>query len=99
MTQYARLVDKLKNTKTPTGSLLDKTMVFFGSSMGDASRHSNRNLPILLAGGGFKHGTHIDCQTGKDQATPLNNLFTSMLRRFGVPIEHFSNATSSFDLI
>jgi Protein of unknown function (DUF1552) len=99
MTQYTRLVEKLKNSKTQTGSLLDKTMVFFGSSMGDASKHSNRNLPIMLAGGGFKHGTHIDCKKPNGDATPLNNLFTTMLRRFGVPIERFANATGSFDLI
>ncbi len=95
--QYVRLIQKLKDIKTSKGTMIDQTMVMFGSSMADASKHSNRNLPILLAGGGFKHGVHLDCQV-KGNQTPLNNLFTTMLRRFGVGTERFLNATAAFDL-
>lgn len=96
--QMARFMAKLKNMKTPRGNLLDETMVFFGSCLGDASRHSNRDLPIILAGGGFKHGTHFNARKRKGQQTPLNNLFTTMLQRFGVEIERFNNATGTVEL-
>lgn len=96
--QMARFMAKLKNTKTANGNLLDETMVFFGSCLGDASRHSNRDLPILLAGGGFKHGSHINAMQRNGQQTPLNNLFTTMLQRFGIEIERFNNATGTITI-
>ena len=96
--QMARFMTKLKNTQTASGKLLDETMVFFGSCLGDASRHSNRDLPIILAGGGFKHGSHVNAMQRSGQQTPLNNLFTTMLQRFGVEIDHFNNATGTVEL-
>ena len=95
MTQLTRFMTKLKNTSSPSGTLLDETMVFFGSGLGDASRHSNRDLPILLAGGGLKHGSHINAMRPGDKQTPLNNLFTTMLQNFGVEIDRFNNATGT----
>ncbi|MCM8529700.1 MAG: DUF1552 domain-containing protein [Lentisphaeraceae bacterium] len=92
ISQYAKLIEKLK-----AENLLDNTMVFFSSCLGDASRHSNRNMPTLLAGGGFKHGNHWDCMKDNTQA-PLNNLYTTMLQKFGVDTEKFANATGTFDL-
>ena len=50
---------KLKETKEEGDSLLDRTMVFFSSNLGDASTHGVKNMPVLLAGGGFKHGQHL----------------------------------------
>ena len=96
--QMARFMTRLKSTKTPSGNLLDETMVFFGSCLGDASRHSNRDLPIILAGGGFKHGSHMNAKQRNGQQTPLNNLFTTMLQRFGVEIDRFNNATGTVEL-
>lgn len=93
--QMARFMMKLKNTKTASGNLLDETMVFFGSGLGDASRHSNRDLPIVLAGGGFEHGKHIDALQPNGNQTPLNNLFTTMLQNFGVQIDRFNQATGT----
>ncbi len=98
MEQMARFMTKLKNTDAPSGSLLDETMVFFGSGLGDASRHSNRNLPIVLAGGGFKHGSHVNAMQPRDKQLPLNNLFTTMLQNFGVEIDRFNNATGTVTL-
>ena len=66
-------------------------MVLFGSGMGNASSHSNKNLPMLLAGGGFRHGEHksyFKDSSGKI-ATPAANLFVSMLQRFGMEIDQF----------
>ena len=57
-------------------------MVLYGSNMGDANTHDNTNLPILLAGGGFKHGQHLAFE--RDNNTPLCNLFVSMLQRLGI---------------
>jgi Protein of unknown function (DUF1552) len=53
------LLTKLKQTREDGASLLDRTMVFLGSNLGDASSHSVKNLPVLLAGGGFKHDQHL----------------------------------------
>ncbi len=73
-----RFIDRLKSTREPGGeSLLDTTQVLFGSGLGSGSRHSNTNLPLILAGGGWKHGQHIDAQRGQ----PLCNLYLSMLQR------------------
>ncbi|TWU44787.1 hypothetical protein Poly51_58530 [Rubripirellula tenax] len=96
--QMARFMAKLKETKTERGNLLDETMVFFGSGLGDASRHSNRNLPIVLAGGGFQHGKHVNAIQHTGTQTPLNNLFTTMLQNFGVEIDRFNNATGTVSL-
>lgn len=71
--------------------LLDRTMVFYGSSMGDANIHDNTNLPILLAGGGFRHGQHIAFK--RDNNAPLCNLFVSMMQRLGIETDSFASGT------
>ncbi len=53
------LLAKLKQSKEADATLLDRTTVFLGSNLGDGSSHSVKNLPVLLAGGGFKHGQHL----------------------------------------
>lgn len=93
--QMARFMEKLKNARTERSNLLDETMVWFGSGLGDAARHSNRDLPLILAGGGLKHGTHLDCKRPNGSQTPLNNLFTTMLQNFGVETDRFNNATGT----
>lgn len=96
--QMARLIDRLKESKTDGGNLLDETMVFFGSGLGDAARHSNRDLPIVLAGGGFQHRGHVDAMTASQTQAPLNNLYTTMLQNFGVEVESFNGATGTVEL-
>jgi hypothetical protein len=66
-------------------------MVFYGSSMGDANIHDNTNLPVLLAGGGFKHGQHIAFR--RDNNAPLCNLFVSMMQRMGVEADAFASSS------
>lgn len=87
------LFTKLKQSKEGGSTLLDNTMVFLGSNLGDASSHSVKNLPILLAGGGFKHGQHLHF----DQETPppLCNLYVSMLQRLGIEVDKFSTSTGT----
>src|SRR4051812_9252866 len=82
------LLTKLKTTKEEGDTLLDRTMVMFSSNLGNASNHSTRNLPVLLAGGGFKHGQHLafDQKDGKG-GPPMSNLYVSMLQRLGIEAE------------
>ncbi|MCA9174173.1 MAG: DUF1552 domain-containing protein [Planctomycetales bacterium] len=75
--------------------LLDRTMVLFGSNMGDANVHNNTNLPVLLAGGGFHHGQHLAFDQHNN--TPLSNLFVTMLQRLGVDTDRFGSSTGTLD--
>ena len=95
--QFARFLDKLsslKDTGTDT-SLLDNTMALFGSGMGNANSHTNNDLPIVLAGGGFKHGEHKQYPKEKSKRFPLCNLYASMLQQFGVETDRFGNSTGT----
>ena len=98
MQQFARFLAQLKSVDEPNGqSLLDNSMVLFGSGMGNASSHSNRNLPLILAGGGFRHGEHKSYfrDEAEREATPAGNLFVSMLQRFGLEVDQFGTANST----
>ena len=93
--QFGRFLDRLDAVREPNGkTLLDNTMALLGSGMGNASSHSNKNLPLLLAGGGFKHGEHIRYEKGK---TPACNLFVSMLQRFGMETDRFNLSTGTLN--
>lgn len=78
----------LNETKEEGQPLLDRTMVLYGTCMGSANSHSNINLPVLLAGGGFKHGQHLAFDTQNNY--PLSNLFVAMLQRLGIETGEFS---------
>ncbi len=93
--QFARFLGKLKAVQDGAGTLLDHTMVLFGSGMGNANAHTNSNLPVVLAGAGFKHGEHRTIpQTGAGRV-PLCNLYLSMLHRFGVETDRFGTSTGT----
>jgi hypothetical protein len=94
--QFAALNDflnALAATKENGDSLLDRTMVLYGTCMGSASSHSNVNLPALLAGGGFKHGQHLAFD--KVNNYPLTNLYVSILQRLGIEANTFSTANGT----
>lgn len=97
MEQFAKFLEKLKSLKDPESdsSLLGSTMVLLGSGMGNANSHTNTDLPILLAGGGFKHGEHKSFPEDKNRRVPLCNLYVSMLQQFGVETDRFSTATGT----
>ena len=76
--------------------LFDDTLVVFGSGMGDGSRHSNRNLPVLLAGGGLKHRGHLVCPSEDHKRVPLSNLWLSTLHWFGAEVERLGRSTGTF---
>jgi hypothetical protein len=69
--------------------LLDSTQVLFGSGMSDGSAHTNKNLPVILAGGGYKHQTHIVTPEEGGRKVPLCNLYLTMAQRFGVETASF----------
>jgi hypothetical protein len=79
----------LNETKEEGQTLLDRTMVLYGTCMGSANSHSNVNLPVMLAGGGFKHGQHLGFDTTNNY--PLTNLYVSMLQRLGIETDTFSS--------
>ena len=91
MTQFGRFLARLKEAQ-----LLEDTLVVFGSGMGDGSRHSNRNLPVILAGGGLKHQGHLVCPDEAQKRVPLSNLWLSALQWFGVERDSFGKSTGTF---
>jgi hypothetical protein len=93
MKTLQEFLTKLKNTQEQGESLLDHTTVFFSSNLGNASNHSAKNLPVLLAGGGFKHGQHLAFDA--DRPPPLCNLFLSMLHRMGIEADRFGSSTGT----
>jgi hypothetical protein len=87
------LLTRLKEIKEDGGSLLDRTMLFFSSNLGNASSHATTNLPVLFAGGGFKHGQHLAFDP--KSPPPLCNLFVSMLQRLGLETDKFGSSTGT----
>src|SRR5262249_24099969 len=87
------LLTKLQGTQEDGATLLDRTTVFLGSNLGDGSSHSVKNLPVLLAGGGFKHGQ--DLAFDPQNPPPLCNLYVNMLQRLGIETDKFSNSTGT----
>jgi hypothetical protein len=90
--QYARLLRKLGSMKEGDSTVLDNSMIFFGSALSDGDTHSPHKLPIVLAGGG---GGRIDSGQHRmyTEDTPLANLYLSMLDVFGTPEERFADST------
>ena len=93
MQLLCRLLQNLAAKPDGGQRLLDRTMVLFGSNLGDANTHDNSNLPILLAGGGFKHGQHLAFE--REDNKPLCNLFVSMLQRLDIEATGFGSGTGT----
>lgn len=91
-----RLAGFLKQLKTKTDAegrpLLDSTIVLVGTGMGDASRHSNRDLPTIVAGGGFDHGQHVSAKQKGGGELLLGDLYVTLLQQMGIEADQFSNA-------
>lgn len=87
----ATLMAKLAERREGDRRLLDHTIVLYGSNLGDANTHDNTNLPILVAGGGFRHGSHLVFP--EDDNLPLSNLFVTLLRRLGIEADAFGSST------
>ena len=89
MQNFARFIQRLKEVKdAEERPLLESTQVLFGSGLGSGSRHSNVDLPLILAGGGWNHGRHINAH----RQQPLCNLYLSMLERMGAEQDYFNRS-------
>ena len=93
MALLKNLLTTLSEKREQGQRLLDHTMVFYGSNMGDSNTHDNTNLPVILAGGGFQHGQHLAFSS--ENNTPLSNLFVSMLQKLGIESDQFGSSTGS----
>jgi hypothetical protein len=94
--QFSALADfvrRLHETVEGEATLLERTIVLFGSNLGNASSHNTRNMPIVLAGGGFRHGQHLAFD--QKQNYPLPNLYVSMLQRLGIETDRFATSTGT----
>jgi hypothetical protein len=93
MQLFGELLAKLKRTSEEGGTLLDHTIVQIGSNLGNASSHDNKNLPLLVAGGGFRHGQHLAFDPQKNP--PLCNLYVQFLRRLGADVDSFGSSSGT----
>ncbi|MCA1595844.1 MAG: DUF1552 domain-containing protein, partial [Chloroflexi bacterium] len=93
MKLLAHLFGDLKAHPEGDETLLDRTMILYGSNLGNANTHVTTNLPVLFAGGGFKHGQHL--VFGGDHNYPLPNLFVNILQRMGIEADHFASSTGT----
>jgi hypothetical protein len=77
--------------------LLDSTQILFGSGMSDGSAHTNKNLPVIVAGGGFKHQTHVKMPEEQGRKVPLSNLYLTMAQRFGIETDAFGHSKGTLN--
>jgi len=93
MRLLANLFSELKAVREDNETLLDRTMILYGTNLGNANTHVTTNLPTIFAGGGFKHGHHLVFD--REHNYPLPNLFVSMLQRMGIETDKFASSTGS----
>ncbi len=93
MKLLSNLLSNLKSREEGGGRLLDRCMVLYGSNFGDANKHTTNNMPMILAGGGFKHGQHLAFDTKRNY--PVPNLYVSMLQRMGIEADQFASSTGA----
>ncbi|MEL6105076.1 MAG: DUF1552 domain-containing protein [Planctomycetota bacterium] len=90
---FADFLTKMKQVREGQGTLLDNTIVLFGSNLGNASAHDWHNLPLIVAGGGYRHGHHI-AHPAKN-SPPLANLFVDFAQQMGIEIDAFGSSTGT----
>lgn len=93
MKLLGELFSDLRNAREDGDPLLDRTMILYGSNLGNAHAHTTTNLPTIFAGGGFKHGQHLAFDMQRNY--PLPNLFVSMLHRMGIESDKFASSTGT----
>jgi hypothetical protein len=95
MELFAGFIRKMKETQDGDGSLLDHSIVVYGSGLSDGNRHTHEDLPVLMVGrgGNFRTGQHVVYPKG----TPMNNLFLTLLDRMGVPTEQLGDSTGPIE--
>ena len=93
MKLFGEFLGKLAESREGDARLLDRTMVLFGSNLGNASSHDSKNMPIILAGGGFRHGQHLAFDRSNNY--PLPKLYVSMLQRLGLEAGEFASTSGT----
>ena len=88
-----KLIADMKRKTEGDRRLLDNTAMVFGSNLGNANAHDTKNLPVLLAGGRFRHGQHLVLD--RENNTPLCNLFVQIAQQMGQPLDSFGSSTST----
>jgi hypothetical protein len=91
--EWGSFLGRMKETKDADRRLIDNTISVMGAGMGNASSHDSVNLPILVAGGRFKHGQHIAFDP--KNPPPLCNLWVQTLQQMGLDVEKFGSSRSS----
>ncbi|MEM1296601.1 MAG: DUF1552 domain-containing protein, partial [Verrucomicrobiota bacterium] len=94
--EFGRFLTRLAGMQDGDQNLLDSTAVLFGSGMGNGNSHTNSDLPILLAGGGYEHGKFKKLPTHGGQKIPLCNLYLDIVQRMGIEAEAFGTSTGTF---
>ena len=94
--QFSKFLARISGMTSDHGSLLDTTAVLFGSGMGNGSAHTNTDLPIILAGGGYETGEFKKLEPKGVRKTPLSNLFVDIARRSGIETDSFGTSTGSY---
>lgn len=92
---WGNLLRSLNSVDETDGSLLDHTSILMTSNLGNSSSHDNRNMPVLFAGGGFEHGSHLAFDRANNY--PLANLFVSVLQQTGMPVGEFSSGKTTMN--
>jgi hypothetical protein len=90
--EIGRLLGLLKGVQEGRGTLLDNTIVMAGSNLGNASSHNTRDLPLILAGGGFRHGKHVVAGGKGNDNGRFANLFVQIAHRMDVGLEKFGSS-------
>lgn len=93
---FGKFITRLSKMNDGDRSLLDSTTAIFGSGMGDGNSHKNSDLPIILAGGGYKHGEFREVPREGINKVPLCNLFVDIAQKMGVETDTFGNSTGRF---
>lgn len=93
MKSLGGLIGSLKSKTESENRLLDNAMVLFGSNLGNANSHDWKNLPIVVAGGRFKHGSHVAYDP--EDNTPLSNLFVAMMQKMKLETDTFGSSSGT----
>lgn len=94
--QFGKFLTRLSEMNDGEQSLLDATTVLFGSGMGNANSHTNTDLPIVLAGGGYRHGEFRKVEAKGPNKVPLCNLFVDIAQKMGIETDSFGTSTGAF---
>ena len=95
--QYAWMLGRMKEIKEGSGTLLDHSMVLYGSGMGNSNQHDHEDLPVILIGGAsgrLKGGRHLVLPP----KTTMSNLLLAMLDKFGIRLEKFGDSTGMLEI-